>query len=228
MLVLLPYNGVLLVDPWSNHADVRFFSFRVPNLSVVFLKYVDKAAAELWIEVQIEQMSFVLLLLQNLGEDVSGCALLFALLLCGLCLLGCFLFIVLHVRLHLFHPLLLHAFALWSLLARLLPFHCSSCSPSSLPSTASSCFCSVVFACSAASFSLFFMFAFISSIHCFFMLLLCGLCLLGCFLFIVLHVRLHLFHPLLLHAFALWSLLARLLPFHCSSCSPSSLPSTAS
>ena len=191
-------------SPWSNHADVRFFSFRVPNLSVVFLqekkyhclqdsgkqkseekmkkgkiesftvfghsshrthinflknsalgkyststqhiavqyflfiqigkyptsnlnllnlKYVDKAAAELWVEVQIEQMSFVLLLLQNLtkvvtmskircficvfpfttfiyshhkvktnlGEDVSGCALLFALLLCGLCLLSCFL-----------------------------------------------------------------------------------------------------------------------------------------
>ena len=173
-------------SPWSNHADVRFFSFRVPNLSVVFLqekkyhclqdsekqkseekkqrvslyldilpsepisisllksvcdqkisfrqvsnfnlnlfhlKYVDKAAAELWVEVQIEQMSFVLLLLQNLtkvitmskircficvftsktfiyyhhkvktnlGEDVSGCTLLFALLLRGLCLLCCFL-----------------------------------------------------------------------------------------------------------------------------------------
>ena len=89
------------------------------NLNLLHLKYVDKAAAELWIEVQIEQMSFVLLLLQNLtmskirrficvftsktficynhkvksnlGEDVSGCTLLFALLLCGLCLLGCFL-----------------------------------------------------------------------------------------------------------------------------------------
>ena len=93
------------------------------NLNLLHLKYVDKAAAELWVEVQIEQMSFVLLLLQNLtkvvtmskircficvftsktfiyyhhkvktnlGEDVSGCTLLFALLLCGLCLLGCFL-----------------------------------------------------------------------------------------------------------------------------------------
>ena len=86
------------------------------NLNLLNLKYVDKAAAELWVEVQIEQMSFVLLLLQNLtmskircficvftfiyyhhkvktnlGEDVSGCALLFALLLCGLCLLSCFL-----------------------------------------------------------------------------------------------------------------------------------------
>ena len=89
------------------------------NLNLFHLKYVDKAAAELWIEVQIEQMSFVLLLLQNLtmskirrficvftsktficyhhkvktnlGEDVSGRTLLFALLLCGLCLLGCFL-----------------------------------------------------------------------------------------------------------------------------------------
>ena len=90
------------------------------NLNLLHLKYVDKAAAELWVEVQIEQMSFVLLLLQNLtmskircficvftfktfifyhhkvktnlGEDVSGCALLFALLLCGLCLLSCFLY----------------------------------------------------------------------------------------------------------------------------------------
>ena len=25
-------------SPWSNHADVRFLSFRVPNFSVVFLQ----------------------------------------------------------------------------------------------------------------------------------------------------------------------------------------------
>ena len=29
---------MLCCSPWSNHADVRFFSFRVPNLSVVFLQ----------------------------------------------------------------------------------------------------------------------------------------------------------------------------------------------
>ena len=38
------------------------------NLNLLHLKYVDKAAAELWVEVQIEQMSFVLLLLQNLTK----------------------------------------------------------------------------------------------------------------------------------------------------------------
>ena len=38
------------------------------NLNLQHLKYVDKAAAELWVEVQIEQMSFVLLLLQNLTK----------------------------------------------------------------------------------------------------------------------------------------------------------------